>query len=85
MNRTQYIKHILSSLHVRSIKECTSIYHIAENLAKKYDKQNKHVPAKIEWFFSEQLRRITMIKINNYDAAHMKAIQYCRYKQKINV
>lgn len=84
MNRTQYIKHILSTLHLRCIKDFTSIYHIAEYRAKYYEKQKKYNYAKIEWFFSEQLRKRVMLKLNHYDDMHMKAINYCRYKQKYN-
>ena len=76
MNRIQLI---LS--RVKSVNECTALYHIAERRAKSYEKQFKYMDAKQEWL-SEQLRREVKSMIQNTDIGHMKAIEYCIKRQK---
>ena len=77
MNRIQLI---LS--RVKSVNECTALYHIAERRAKSYEKQFKYTDAKQEWWLSEQLRREVKSMIQNTDIGHMKAIEYCIKRQK---
>ena len=77
MNRIHYIHRVLSS--VKSISECSALYHIAERRAKRYEKELKYLEAKHEWFFSEKLRK-SILSVG--DKGHTKAIEYCIKKQK---
>lgn len=80
MKHRQYSVHnmtrILSS--VKSISECSAIYHIAERRAKRYEKELKYLEAKHEWFFSEKLRSILSVG----DKGYTKAIMYKKTQRK---
>jgi len=81
MCRYHYIKRVLSTIHSFNVKECTSLYHIAEHRARRHERDLNYLHASLEWFFSGQLRYGVMMKLNNVESGHVKAIEYCINKQ----
>jgi len=76
-----FIRKVMRQVHLKSVVECTTIYHIAEHRAKRYERNNMYTNAKIEWHFSEQLRRAVMNRHKQVDLGHKNAIAYCKKRQ----